>query len=141
VLGAEVELRNSYVKEGQLRILFNPMLDLGQNSTQAVLAAECAGEQGQFWAMHDLLFERQREIYGADPGNFKALAAELEIDREAFDNCFDEQRYVPQIEAQDEARRQAGVRIRPSFEINGQFVAGAQSIEAFAQVIDPLVAQ
>ena len=25
------------------------------------MAAECAGEQGKFWEMHDLLFDRQWE--------------------------------------------------------------------------------
>lgn len=36
-----------------------PILSLHPNAGRAALAAECAHDQGQFWEMHDLLFERQ----------------------------------------------------------------------------------
>src|SRR5688572_30578910 len=46
---------------GQLRYIFRhfPLIHKHPFAQQAAEAAEAAGAQGQFWAMHDLLFENQ----------------------------------------------------------------------------------
>lgn len=38
-----------------------PLTQIHPNAAMAHAAAECAGSQGKFWEMHDLLFERQGE--------------------------------------------------------------------------------
>ena len=140
-MGAEPEIRSNYVATGQLRILFSPMLDLGPNSTQAAIAAGCAGEQGQYWAMHDLLFARQRDIYRGNSETFQALASELGLDIGQFSTCLAEQRYAELVQSQDQTRRQTGIRTRPTFDINGQLLVGAQSFSAFQALIDPLLVE
>ena len=44
-----------------LAFLHFPLTQIHPNAATAHAAAECAGGQGRFWAMHDLLFERQAE--------------------------------------------------------------------------------
>ena len=44
-----------------LVFLHFPITQLHPNAPTVHVAAECAGEQGKFWEMHDLLFERQNE--------------------------------------------------------------------------------
>ena len=44
-----------------LVFLHFPIANLHPNAPTVHVAAECAGEQGKFWEMHDLLFERQNE--------------------------------------------------------------------------------
>ncbi len=44
-----------------LVFLHFPIANLHPNARTTHAAAECAGEQGKFWEMHDLLFERQGE--------------------------------------------------------------------------------
>ena len=66
MLGTEPQIREAYVAKGLVKLVFYPMVDFGDPSLQAHQAAECAGEQGKFWALHDLLFERQRELFGSD---------------------------------------------------------------------------
>ena len=44
-----------------LVFLHFPITQLHPNAPTVHVAAECAGEQGKFWEMHDLLFERQDE--------------------------------------------------------------------------------
>ena len=48
---------------GELALAFAhfPLSQIHPNAEAAHAAAECAGEQGKFWEMHDLLFERQWE--------------------------------------------------------------------------------
>ena len=140
MVGPEQAIRENYVKDGQVKIVFSPMLDLGPNSLQAAVAAECAGEQGQFWPMHDLLFERQREIFGGADA-FNAMAADLGLDPSAFNSCMSEQRPAAAIQSYDEARRQSGIRTRPTFDINGQLVVGALGFDAFKSVIEQELVQ
>jgi len=62
---SEARLREEYVETGKVRFIFRnyPIVDSyvsnGTESTLAALAALCAGEQGDFWEYHDLLFENQ----------------------------------------------------------------------------------
>ena len=53
------KLKESYVKKGQVRIIYRHFAILGKFSEQAAMAADCAGEQGQFWEYHDKLFANQ----------------------------------------------------------------------------------
>lgn len=93
-----------------------------------------------FWPMHDILFERQRDLFGGDVREtIKVLSAELGLDTEPFNTCIDEQRYVELVKSQDEHRRQLGIRTRPTFDLNGQLVVGAQRFETFQAIIEPLL--
>lgn len=47
--------------EVALAFLHFPILQIHPNAGRAHLAAECAGKQGKFFEMHDVLFERQQE--------------------------------------------------------------------------------
>jgi protein-disulfide isomerase len=113
------------------------MLDHGDRSFQAHQAAECAGEQGQFWPMHDAIFENQRALYGGDiRETLKGLAGGIGLESQQFNSCLDEQRYAEVVQSQDEFRRMQGVRTRPTFDINGQLVVGPQGFAIFENIID-----
>ena len=142
MLGAEPEIKHNYVKTGQVKLVFNPILDHGDRSLQAHQAAECAGEQGQFWPMHDVLFSFQQQLFAGDPQEtVKELAAKVELDLEQFNTCMAEQRYAELVQSQDEYRRQLGIRTRPTLDVNGQFIIGPQSFDVFRAAIDPLLVQ
>ena len=49
MLGTEPEIKENYVKTGQVKLVFNPVIDLGPRSLLAHQAAACAGEQSMFW--------------------------------------------------------------------------------------------
>ncbi|MCK6628722.1 MAG: DsbA family protein [Anaerolineae bacterium] len=140
MLGTEPQLEQNYVKSGQVKLVFNPMIDLGEGSRQAHQAAACAGEQGKFWAMHDLLFENQGALYSGDVRQVsKDLAAQLPLDTAQFNACLDEQRTAELVQSQDDRRRQLGIRTRPTFDVNGQLIVGGQPFEVFQAAIEPLL--
>lgn len=142
MVGTEPKIRENYIKTGQAKLVLNPILDYGDRSLQAYQAAECAAEQGKFWALHDIMFERQQELYSGDIREvIKQMAAELKLDPQAFNSCIDEQRYADLVQSQDQHRRDLGVRTRPTFDINGQLVVGAQPFDVFQNVIEPLLTQ
>jgi protein-disulfide isomerase len=119
--------------EGQIRFVYRDFPVLGNNSTGAALAAECADDQGMFWEYLDLLFANQGQL-GFDM--FLQLAGDLELDIDQFTTCVEEQTHVDEMTADFAAAVQIGAQGTPAFLINGRFVAGAQSLESFSIIID-----
>jgi predicted DsbA family dithiol-disulfide isomerase len=130
-------LEEAYIKNGQVRFVYKHFTVKGPDSVSAALAAECAAVFGQdkFWAYHDLLFSRSGQMaFNAD--NLKAFAAELQLDPVAFNECFDTQKYLQVVQANNAEAQQLGVGGTPGFFINGTPVAGAQPFEVFQQAIE-----
>ena len=57
-------LKKDYIDTGKLRYVFRdfPLDQLHPNARKAAEAAHCAGEQGKYWEMHDVLFQNQRAL-------------------------------------------------------------------------------
>lgn len=111
---------------------------LGQESFMAAVASECAAEQGQFWAYHDLLYERWN---GANQGtytkeNLKALGAELGISAGEFNDCVDSERTLEIVNRDGTIARELVIRSTPTFAINGKSVVGSMPIENFRLLIE-----
>ncbi len=137
MLGAEQQIKETYVSTGQVKLVFAPVLNHQDRSLQTHQGAECAAEQGQFWEFHDALFENQGRLWSGDVRvAVKQLAAEHGLDAAAFNACLDEQRHLELVQAQDQIRLNAGIRGQPVFDINGQFLAGAQPFSVFQQAIE-----
>ncbi len=87
------ELEKEYVDTGKVRLMVKhfPALEHAQGFTAAE-AAECAGQQGDFCSMYDLLFEKQDDWSQAEDvsATLKGYAAELSLDGDAFATCLDE---------------------------------------------------
>jgi predicted DsbA family dithiol-disulfide isomerase len=108
-------------------------LDFHAQAEKAGEAAACAGEQGKFWEMHDLLWKSTAKL---QVGDLKAHAAALGLDTSKFDQCLDSGKVAGLVEADAEAGRSYGVSGTPAFFVNGRPLVGAQPFDAFAQVID-----
>jgi protein-disulfide isomerase len=135
----EPELKAQYVASGQVKLAFHPIVDLGPGSLSSQIAARCAGEQAplNFWRMHDLLFENQSTIYGAPANDYYVeLATGLGMDGAALAACMENPATAATVTRLDQVRRDAGIRNRPSFDINGQIVAGGLPLAQFQQVIE-----
>jgi protein-disulfide isomerase len=113
-------------------------LDFHQQAEKAGEAVACAGEQGKFWEMHDLLWTNTAKLQVPD---LKAHAATLGVDRAAFGQCLDSGRYSHLVAGDLEAGQGYGVSGTPAFFVNGRPLVGAQPFEAFAQVIDDELAR
>ena len=55
------QLRTELGDDVALAFLHFPIVQIHPNAGNAALVAICAGKQGKFWEMHDLLFSRQSE--------------------------------------------------------------------------------
>jgi protein-disulfide isomerase len=138
------QLKKEYIDTGKVRYVFKDFpLSFHQQAVPASLAAECAGEQGKYWEMHDKLFE-SRDEWNENPEVdeiMKRLAQEIGLDMDQFNACYDSQKYYDEIMADMQEGIAAGVQGTPAFFINGQFLSGAQPYEVFKQILDQMLAE
>src|SRR2546428_10557803 len=85
-------------------------------------AARCAGEQGRYWAYHDVLFERQPRFERDD---LVGYAVNLDLDRERFERCLHDHTFPAAVEADFAEGRELGVRSTPTFLLKRKPLVGA----------------
>jgi protein-disulfide isomerase len=118
----------------RVRVVFRdfPIPSLHPDAPLAHEAARCAGEQGQFWAYHDLLFERTNMNAPA----LKQYAADLKLDEKKFAECLDSGRSRAAVSADVEEGSRLGVSGTPTFFINGTPLVGNVPLADFQRAID-----
>ncbi|MBP6472990.1 MAG: DsbA family protein [Chloroflexi bacterium] len=131
-----------YGGTGKVRFEYNNFAFLGAESYRAAEAAECANDQGAFWAYHNALFLNQK---GENQGAFndrvlKTLATNLGLDETTFNSCLDSNKYRESVQAEHDAAAARGVSTTPMFYINGQEVRGALPFEQFQPIIEAALA-
>lgn len=105
----------------------------GSLSIQVANAARCAGEQGRYWEMHDLLFANQDELVASE---LSAYGDQLALEGESFTECLEALRYAEDINEDQEAGIAAGVETVPTVFINGRMLLGAMSMPIYEQIIE-----
>jgi len=105
----------------RLRFVYRhfPLEALHPHALQAAEAAECAGEQGQFWPMHELLFANQQHL---TPKNLHDYAERLGLDMARFDNGLRDQVYLQRIREHIDGGRRSHLKSTPGFFVNGTIV-------------------
>jgi len=114
---------------------------------KAAEAAHCAGDQGQYWEMHDRLFANQKAL---QPWSGHAQA--LGLDTAAFESCMANGTHAAAIRADMSEAGKAGATGTPSFvlaetdasdpsKVKGiKFLRGALPFTTFKAEIDKALA-
>ena len=132
-------LKKDYIDTGKVKLVYRDYpLPFHQYAEKAAEAANCAGEQGQYFAMHDKIFENQATL---SEENLKAWAASLGLDANKFTSCLDSGKMAQEIAKDLADGSAAGVSGTPSFFVNGKLLVGAQPFAAFKTVIDQELAR
>lgn len=125
--------------EGKVRLVHRDyLLSAGSRGRYGARASYCAGEQGKFWDFHRGLLLSSSDLSDAD---LKKRAAEMGLDRAAFDACYASERYDARIAKGQEDGVALGVTGTPAFFINGRLIGGAHPLESFVSVIDAELAK
>jgi protein-disulfide isomerase len=103
-----------------------PLANIHPHSEHAAEAAEAAGAQGNFWGMHDLLFENQRALEDED---LAVYATELGLDQTRLIREVASSAYAPRIREDFKSGVRAGVNGTPTFFINGKRYDGARDLK------------
>ena len=143
-------LISEYIDTGKVKFVMRekPIPSLHRNAMNASMAALCAGDQGKYWEMHNLLFDNQREL-GVE--NLKAFAGTLELDTSKFNECLDGKKHNKQISEDIRVSDKLGMSGTPGFVVGltdqndpdkalmSVYIKGAKSLDSFKGTIDELL--
>jgi len=101
-----------------LRFVFRnfPITTVHPHAEGAAEAAEAAGAQGQFWEMHDWLYEHQDSLA---PNDLVEAARRLELDADRFVADLTQHRFAPRVREDFMGGVRSGVNGTPTFYVNG----------------------
>ncbi|HUI87495.1 MAG TPA: thioredoxin domain-containing protein [Anaerolineales bacterium] len=126
----------------------------GGNDTESRDSAEaayCAADQNKFWEMHDALYTNalgEADGISFTPRRLQAIAQNIGLDMNAFNSCFNGQKYLDQVNQDSQDAKNAGIQGTPwfvlSYTVNGKTqtstVDGNQPFNVFQQDIDQALA-
>jgi protein-disulfide isomerase len=108
----------------RVRFIFrqNPLAQIHKNAVTAAHAAEAAGLQGRFWAMHDKLYENQdqwKDMEDPRPA-FIEYARSIGLDTDKFTRDLSSQAVDDRLSEDNKRGRGLGVQGTPTFFVNGK---------------------
>ncbi|MDQ2666889.1 MAG: thioredoxin domain-containing protein [Gemmatimonadota bacterium] len=128
-----------YVQTGKVLFKYIPFVAGSfRHATEATRAAECAGEQGQFWVMMDRLYVTQAEWKSGNVADqqMAALAGTTPVDTVKFAACYADRHTDARTARATAVANEIGVRVTPSFLIDGHPVQGALPLAEFRRLIE-----
>ena len=144
------QLEKDYIKTGKVKYVFRnfPIESIHPLAFKAAVAANCAGDQGKYWEMHDRLFSNQKALA---PVELSRHAQAVGLDMPRFQRCLDTDEQAAKIRADIRDGIALKVKGTPTFllmragsnyqepgAVRG--LRGAASYEAFKKNIDSLLA-
>ncbi len=118
-----------------------PLKQIHINAEPAAWASEAAHNQGKFWEMHNLLFEKQAEWQKA--ADLKAVFSEyaiiLGINKEKFLADLDSEQVKSLVDDQKQSALKNGFNATPTFVLNGKKIENPGSLEAFKLLINQAI--
>ena len=117
-----------------LRFVFRhfPLEEIHPHARSAAMAAEAAGAQTDFWAMHEYLFEHQTHLEEQD---LQAYALELQLDAERFERDRGSPEIARRVDRDLNSGERSGVEGTPTFFVNGIRHDGGYELDSLRPAI------
>jgi len=126
------KIKKNYIDTGKVKFVFKSYpLSYHKNAKLAAEFSECAGMQGKFYEMHNLLFDKGL----AGNSDILDYANELSLDFVKFKKCIDEGRMLPEIKRDMDEGIEAGLKGTPFFLVNGRVIKGTIPYSDFEKII------
>ena len=144
------KIADDYVKTGKVKYVLRnfPLEQLHPNAEKAAEAAECAGDQGKYWEMHERLFKNQSQL---DAKELPAHALVLGLDQPKFQDCLSTGKFTAKVKADQADGGKLNVTGTPTFFFGYvdpkdptkimavKKLSGAQPLSAFTDILDALL--
>jgi protein-disulfide isomerase/rhodanese-related sulfurtransferase len=130
-------VRSVYGDQVQFVFRHFPLVTIHAFAWKAAEAGECAGEQGKFWEAIDYFFDHQEDL------SVRALeryAGAIGLDTAKFQDCLDSSRMSTRVGRDLEDARVLGLRVAPTFVIEGRVIPGAIPFPRMAALLDQALA-
>ena len=119
-------------------------LPMHDKAFDAARAAEAAGQQGKFWEMHDLIYDKQKDwsVMSDYRKTFSDYAKQLDLNVGKFENDMLGDNANSRVAADKKRGDAVGVKATPSIFLNGHLLTPDEMVVArFRQLIDQALTQ
>jgi len=139
------ELKKNYIDTGKLRLILRDLpLDFHPLALKAAQSVHCAGDQGKFWEMKELVFKNQIKI---DVDSLAGYAKDLSLNGDTFKSCMTEGRHLKEIGDEAKYAQSLGITGTPTFilgktagdMVEGRVIVGAQPLATFEAAINEML--
>jgi protein-disulfide isomerase len=119
----------------RLRFVFRnfPLAESHPHAQHAAEAAEIAGAHGDFWRMHDLLFEHQNALGDAHLARYAIQAG---VDERTFAADFERHRFRSRVREDFRSGLTSGVNGTPTFFINDERYDGSWDFDTLLAALE-----
>jgi protein-disulfide isomerase len=144
------QLMRDYIDTGKVKYIFRnlPLESIHSSALRAAVAAECAGEQGKYWELHDQLFANQTALGASAIANYARTAG---LDTTRFQACVSSDRHTARIKRDQADAQNAGAGSTPTIFVAVvtpgdskvravRLIRGAQNYSTFKTAIDSVIA-
>ncbi len=110
------------------------------SSPPAHLAAGCAAEQGRFFEMMGVIFDRQGDwALESNPARkLRGYAQQVGLDMGRYDQCVETKHAQPGVDADHAEGDRLGVNATPTFFVNGREWPGVLNFDQIQAIVDSL---
>jgi protein-disulfide isomerase len=140
------ELKKNFIDTGKIRLIVRdlPLSDIHPFALKAAQSVHCAGDQGKYWEMKDMVFKNQNKI---DVDSLAGYAKDLALNGDAFKSCMADGRHLKEIGDDAKYAQSLGISGTPTFvlgkvegdSINGRVIIGAQPLAVFDAAINEML--
>ena len=143
-------LLKTYFQTGKANLVFKHFVTHGTDSFNAVIASQCANDQGKFWNFYEILYNNQGEENSGwvSVENLKGIASKMpSLDLHEFNSCLDDQKHKAFVENDTKFAFASGFQGTPTFIVekrNGsdqEILLGAHPFPSFQAVIDKKISE
>lgn len=121
------QLRKEYIDKGKLRFISRDLpLEMHSSAGRAAQAARCAGDQGRFWQMRDLLIANAGNL---GPGALLDYAHSLSLDAAKFSGCLESGQHKSEVQKDADLANSLGIIATPTFILGRTTADGVDGIK------------
>jgi len=112
-VSAYPEIKKNYIDTGKVRFFSKDLpLDFHPNASRAAMSARCAGEQGKFWELRDVMGQNPDKL---DLDSIASFAQNLKMDSVGLRACVNSNKYKDVIQADVVEAMKIGATGTPTF--------------------------
>jgi protein-disulfide isomerase len=139
------EIKKNFIDTGKVRFILRDLpLDFHPFALKAAQSVHCAGDQGKYWEMKELVFKNQNKL---DVDSLAGYAKSLALNGDDFQRCMADGKYVKEMGAEAKQANSLGITGTPTFvlgksagdTVKGQVIVGAQPFAVFEAAINGML--
>ncbi|MEE8387016.1 MAG: thioredoxin domain-containing protein [Acidiferrobacterales bacterium] len=139
-------IRKNYIDKGKLLYIYRDYpRGMAKKAVDAAIAVNCAGQQGAYWKMQEILYRYSPAINRAF---YKSTAIKLGLDAQKYEACLHSDQQRSAVKRDFTYGRSLGIRGTPTFYVGpvmgnkitaATTIVGAQPYSKFSQAIERLL--